>query len=257
MPGTGYVETAYRTAATVLPAADGDGTVIELRDLTFTEPMPVPDGEAAQIRVTVTPDTDGIDMQISSRVGGEVRDHVRGGAGRIDPGPAPVVDIAAVQARCDQADGRGGVPLSSLLSYGPHWRNLRSWYMGEGEALAFLHAEGIVATDLDRWVLHPGMLDEATSFARISVEGHYLPLSYGRVVVRGPMPAKMWSHLVFRASGTDEVIVADVTLYDEDGREIVAITDYVLRRVDPGRVMGVVTRKDPTAGRARRWGPCG
>ncbi|MFG2247612.1 SDR family NAD(P)-dependent oxidoreductase [Spirillospora sp. NPDC048823] len=245
MPGTGYVETAHRAAATALPAADGDGTVIELRDLTFTEPMPVPDGEAAQIRVTLTPEADGIDMRISSRVGGEVRDHVRGGAGRIDPGTAPVADIAAVRARCDQADGRGGVPLSSLLSYGPHWRNLRSWYMGEGEALAFLHAEGIVAADLDRWVLHPGMLDEATSFARISVEGHYLPLSYGRVVVRGAMPAKMWSHLVFRDSGTDEVIVADVTLYDEDGREVVAITDYVLRRVDPDRVMGVVTRKDP------------
>lgn len=246
MPGTGYVEAA-RCAAEALLDRGADGQVVELRDLAFVEPLPVPDGTAAEVRVVATAEAGGIDLEVRSVAGDTVRTHARGSAGWVSPGPAPVTDLAAVQARCTRADGRGGVPLSSLLTYGPHWHNLRRWWVGDGEALALLEAEGIVLADLDRWVLHPGMLDEATSFARLNVGGHYLPLGYGRLVVRGQLPARMWSHLRFRDSGTAEVITADVSLLDDGGREVVAITDYVLRRIDPDAVLATVSAPPATA----------
>ncbi|MGH3432457.1 MAG: SDR family NAD(P)-dependent oxidoreductase, partial [Thermocrispum sp.] len=240
MPGTGYVEIARAAAEAALPGR-GDGQLIELRDLAFVEPMPVPDGTSAELRVEFTADPDGAEFVVRSSAGGTVSSHARGGAGWVDAGPTPVVDLDAIRARCTQAGGQGGVALSTLLTYGPHWQNLQTWYTGDDEALALLEANDVVAADLHRWVLHPGILDEATSFARFSVEGHYLPLSYGRVVVRAAMPKRMWSHLRFRGGTGAEVIVADVSLLDDSGTEVVSITDYVLRRVDPDTVYTTVT----------------
>ncbi len=240
MPGTGYVEAARAAASVALPERP-PGAVVELRDLVFVEPMPVPDGTSAQLRVSFTPDPDGAELQVQSLAGGRVATHARGSAGWIDPGTAPVHDLVAIRQRCAQAGGYGGVALSSLLTYGPHWQNLRTWYTGDNEALGLLEPDDLVAGDLHRWVLHPGILDEATSFARFSVVGHYLPLSYGRVLTRAPMPRRMWSHLSFRTGGGAEVIVADVTLMDDDGVEIARIEEYVLRRVDPDAVLTTVT----------------
>jgi acyl carrier protein len=79
------------------------------------------------------------------------------------------------------------------------------------------------------------LLDEATSFGSSRGSGSYLPIGYGRVLVRGPLPASLWSHLRHRDSG-DELLLADLTLMDDDGVEVVAITDFALRRVDPAAV---------------------
>ena len=242
MPGTGYVEIA-RAAAEAALRARGAGHMIELRDVVFVEPMPVPDGTTAEVRVVFEAEPDGAEFQVRSIAGGVMATHARGSAGWVDPGEVPMVDLDAVRARCAQAGGQGGVALSSLLAYGPHWQNLRTWYTGTDEALALLEANDVVAADLHRWVLHPGILDEATSFARFSVEGHYLPLSYGRVVVRAPMPRRMWSHLRFRSGTSTEIIVADVSLVDDDGRELVSISDYVLRRIDPDAVLTTVSAR--------------
>jgi len=240
MPGTGYVEMAGVAMAAVLGQTD-DRHAIELRDLAFVEPLLVPDGASAAIRVELLDEAELREFRVTSRVEGQQeRVHARGSAARIPLTAAPTVDLSEIQARCIRAEGRGGVALSSLLVYGPHWHNLQHWYMGDGEALAMLEATGIVGTDYHRWGLHPGLLDEATSFARISVDGHYLPLGYGSVVTRGPLPERVWSHLRFRDTGTAEVITADISLYDEDGTEVVAITDYVLRRIDPDTLLPTV-----------------
>ena len=68
-----------------------------------------------------------------------------------------------------------------------------------------------------RWGLHPALLDVATSFGRGQGDGTYLPLSYGRIVVRGPLPTVFHSHLRHRASTTDEVVAADLSLTDTEG----------------------------------------
>ncbi|MBO4207994.1 SDR family oxidoreductase, partial [Micromonospora echinofusca] len=245
MPGTGYMEIARAAAEAALPGR-GDGQVIELRDVVFVEPMPVPDGTSAELRVVFEPEPDGAEFQVRSIAAGTTATHARGGAGWTGPEPTPVVDLDAIRGRCTQAGGQGGVALSSLLTYGPHWQNLRTWYTGDQEALALLEANDVVAADLHHWVLHPGILDEATSFARFRLEGHYLPLSYGRVVVRDRMPRRLWSHLRFRDSAGAEVIVADVSLIDDDGREIVSISDYVLRRINPDAVHATVTARPAT-----------
>ncbi|MFL6128579.1 MAG: SDR family NAD(P)-dependent oxidoreductase [Mycobacteriales bacterium] len=231
LPGTAHLE-CLRAAG----GSGGTGTV-ELRDVAFVAPLSVPDGAEAELRVEPL---GGGGFRL---VTGTVL-HSRGSARPVRADEPPAVDLAAIRSRCRPRDRTGESARVSTVAFGPHWDCLREWYVGTGEELALLEAGPAAAADLARWVLHPALLDVATSFGRSRGTGSYLPLSYGRVLVRGPLPARCWSHLRYQdPDGTDaaEVVTADVTVLDDAGRELVAITDFVLRRVDPDSVSSTVS----------------
>ncbi|MFE3447822.1 SDR family NAD(P)-dependent oxidoreductase [Nonomuraea sp. NPDC059194] len=243
LPGTGHVEMARTAAQAVLP---GDG-LVELRDVVFVEPLSVADGATAEVRVLFAPESDGAEFQVQSIVGDSHRTHARGTAAKVNPGPVDRVELRTIMDRCVLSpEGQGGVPLSGLLTLGGHWgKNLSSAYVGQHEALGLFEADDVVLEDLDRWGLHPALMDSATSFSWVEVEGHYLPLGYGRITVRGSLPEAFWSHLRITSTDTDEVLAVDVTLIAPDGTVLVQISDYVLRRIDTDAVVaGVVANAD-------------
>jgi phthiocerol/phenolphthiocerol synthesis type-I polyketide synthase E len=244
LPATAQLECARAAAAAVVPA--GAGGTVELRDVVFVEPLTVPDGTATELRVELA--ADGGQFTVASRAGGVARVHAHGAARRVDPGPASRLDLAAVRARCQPRGGGNGGPADhgaagrrSVLSFGARWDCLLEAYQGDGEELALIEAGGEAAAELGRWVLHPALLDVATSFGRGRGSGSYLPLSYGRLLVRAPLPARFYSLLRYRDDGGGEVIAADVTLVDETGLELVSVTDFLLRRIDADAVTAAVT----------------
>jgi phthiocerol/phenolphthiocerol synthesis type-I polyketide synthase E len=240
VPGTVHLEVLRHglAATTTAPA----GHVQELRDVVFAEPLAVADDAAAQLRVRFADDGTG---EVTSLAGGVSRLHARGAAGWVVPGPPGTIDLARVRARCVRHDPDD---LPSLFRYGPHWEGLREVWLGPDEDLGLIEAPEAVAAELDRYGLHPSLLDVATLHAQRRSHGLYLPFGYGRVLIRGRMPARLWSHLRHRDQGDGALLVVDLTLYDEHGTEVVAITDFMLRRVDPDSVgAGIATR---VAGRA-------
>ncbi len=101
VPGTGFVEAARAAFAAVVPAPDS-GHLIELRDVAFIEPMMVPDGTSAELRVVFSHGADGFDFQLISLADGVTRTHVSGTAawvaGRCGGRPGPGRGQAAVLA---------------------------------------------------------------------------------------------------------------------------------------------------------------
>jgi acyl carrier protein len=242
VPGTAHLESLRQALAATSPAPAGH--VIELRDVVFAEPLPVADDGSAEIRVRFT--GDGL-AEVTSVTGGVARAHARGGAGWVVPDPPRTVDLEKLRARCVRHDADD---LPSLFRYGPHWEGLREVWFGPDEDLGLIEAPDIVVAELDRYGLHPSLLDVATLHAQRRSHGLYLPFGYGRVLIRGPLPARLWSHLQHRDQGDGEILVVDLTLYDEDGTEVVAIKDYMLRRVDPdsvGASIGASVRGVPAA----------
>ncbi|WP_433260472.1 SDR family NAD(P)-dependent oxidoreductase [Actinosynnema sp. CS-041913] len=234
VPGTGHLENARATVAHCVPAPDGDA-VVELTDVAFLEPLSVPDGSAAEYRVSF----DGGEFTITSLRDGVRREHVRGSGGWTQSSTMDKVDLDAVKARCVRAADDVDNPFrtggrTSMLTFGPRWAALGEVHVGDGEELALVEAPAEALPDLDRWVLHPSLLDVATSFGSRG-EGSYLPLSYGRVVVRAPLPARFYSHLRYTET-SPEVLTADLTLVDEAGVPLVGISDFTLRRVDTDSV---------------------
>ncbi|MFD8527127.1 SDR family NAD(P)-dependent oxidoreductase [Streptosporangium canum] len=236
VPGTGHLETARAAVAACLPAPDADHAV-ELRDVAFLEPFSVPDGATAQYRVELTTSADGVEFRVVSRTAGHSATHVRGSAAWVRSEPVAEVDAPSIVARCRPSSAVRETGRTSMLTFGPRWDALGEHHVGPDEELARIVAPEAAMADLERWVLHPALLDVATAFGEGRGEGSYLPLSYGRVLVRGPLPARFWSHLRY-ADGGDDVVSADLTLFDEDGRVLVEIGDFVLRRVNRDAVTG-------------------
>ncbi|MGC4896676.1 SDR family NAD(P)-dependent oxidoreductase [Micromonospora sp. DT31] len=238
VPGTAHLESVRAAVAAALPAPGPDAAV-ELRDVVFLEPFSVPDGAVAQYRVELTPAEDGMVFAVASLAAGQARVHVRGAAGWTTDAapPAAVPTVTGRRVDDDASFGRG---RTSMLTFGPRWAALAEHHLADGEEVARVEAPAAALADLPSWGLHPALLDVATAFGRGQGSGTYLPLSYGRIVVRGTLPAVFHSHLRHRPGTTDEVVVADLSLRDPDGRELVAIGDFVLRRVDQGAVTGTL-----------------
>ena len=234
LPGTGHLEAVRRAVEEVYPAPS-PRHVVELRDVVFVEPMSVPEGASAELRVVLTNGAEGIEFQAVSLSGGVRRVHAQGTAAWVDPGPAPVVDIDEIRARCSLGRRERSETFESvtgLITFGPHWGNIRVVHEGAQEELAELRATEALAGALAGWGLCPSLLDEATAFGRTGGDDHYLPLGYGRITIRGPLPATLYSHLRHRDTGSTEVTSRDLSLYDESGREVVSIGEFTLRHVD-------------------------
>jgi phthiocerol/phenolphthiocerol synthesis type-I polyketide synthase E len=252
MPGTALLETVRRAVEAVHPAPS-PRHVVELRDVAFVEPMSVPEGTSAELRAVFAPGADGLDFMVVSLSGGTRRTHAQGSVTWVAADEAATADIEAIRRRCSLALREGDeavISVGGMLSFGPHWGNLSRVHEGADEELALIEATDATAADLSRWVLHPALLDEATAYGRTGGDGRFLPLGYGRLTVRRPLPARFWSHLRHRDTGNAEVAVADLTLLDGAGRELVSISDFTLRHVDPDALAAIVNAGPAGAGAA-------
>ncbi|GIJ63217.1 type I polyketide synthase [Virgisporangium aurantiacum] len=250
LPGTGQLELVRAAVAAVVPAPDGRH-VVELRDVAFVQPFAVPAGSTAEVRVEV----DGADVTVVSIVDGERRVHTSGTAAWV-PVDADPVDLDAIRRRCPDpavVEVEGG----RMLAFGPRWHSVREAWAGSGEQLVGLTAPDAALADLDRWPLHPALLDVATMPVSGPANGPEagpaaLPIGYGRLVVHDRIPARSWAHLrATSASTAPGVRSFDLTVVADDGRVLVSVTDFMLRPVDLAAVTTTVTTPAAPAPSAR------
>lgn len=248
VPGTGHLELARAAADSVAPA---DGRVVELRDVVFIEPLAVSDDASAEVQVVLEEAAEGFDFTIVSNSAGTVRTHAQGSVGWATAMSAPSADLAAIRRRCSLQTLEGAqatISSSGVLTFGPHWGNLKSIHIGAGEQLARIEANDTVADDLRRWPLHPALLDEATGFGRGPDGIPFLPLGYGRLTVHAPLSRTMWSHLRVHESRSNETFTADISLLDDAGRLLVSISEFTMRRIDPESLIGTIRQRSAAAG---------
>jgi thioesterase domain-containing protein len=239
LPGTGYLEIAR--------AAVGDrhvDRVVEISNLTFINPLRVTDGEQREVRIRLSRNGRGYQLGVTSRPGvdGEWLDHAEGKVSFADkPALAEPYPLEAVLARCSQqrisyAPGEQFTQQEEHLLFGPRWKVLRDVYFGQREALALLALPEDFAGDLEMYQVHPALLDLATGFGLPLTEGYdqfpslYVPFSYGRVCILHPLPGRLYSHARYKGQ-QNETTAFDITLIDEDGRVLVEIEDFMMKRV--------------------------
>lgn len=246
LPGTGYPELAR---AALLEY--GDRQPFEIRDLYFIRPLYVPDGESREVRVMLTPSERGYQFavrtgcRLDGRPAWELNSQASIEFGRLSR-PEPL-DLQSIFDRCrvsrsgDHPEGlRSG--QENHVRFGPRWRVLREVAYGDGEALARLELPEAFASDLDAgFGLHPALLDYATGYAMDLIEGYegedlWVPVSYGRIQVFGPLPQRIHSWVRNRADNRNdkEFAVFDVTITDPEGRVIVQIDEFTIKRLEEG-----------------------
>jgi acyl transferase domain-containing protein/thioesterase domain-containing protein len=242
LPGTGYLELA-RAALEEF----GETGSFELRDLYFFRPLHVEDGHAREVRVKLKRTEEGYGFEVrgrravDGRIGwelhaqAEVRLAPASEAARIDAGQ---IDARCAGARAHEATDAIPSPQEQHLRLGARWRVLRRAAFGRGEAFARLELPEAFAPDLERYTLHPALMDIATGFAMRLIEGYdarnlWVPVSYGVVRFRAPLERSLYSWVRSRGenkSGRD-IALFDVTLADASGRVLVEIEEFAIKKL--------------------------
>ena len=242
LPGTGYIEL-------LAEAAQAQGIkAFEIRDLYFLRAMPMEDHAARDMRVTLTAEGDALAAEMRSDC------TLQGKSGRQLHAQASLmqnmktapqdIDLSVIESRCDKtqsatADDRLRSPQEAHLNFGPRWHVLQEMSFGEGEGLATLHLPEAAQEDLDAGhLLHAGLMDLATGWAIQLAPGYkgghlWVPVSYGAIRVHGPLPAdiRSWVRLNAEKSG-DGFAGFDVTITDAEGRVLVEVADFAMKRLD-------------------------
>lgn len=207
----------------------------ELRDIFFMGPFNVlPDAERTlHLRIER-----GIEGAFSVYGENEQETFVVGKARFIDAPAAGRLDVEAIRARCTTrglvADGQ---LVQHFMDFGPRWGCATRIDLGQGEALVSLELPAAFLEDLEHFHLHPAMLDLATGGAQAIVPGFdpqgtfYVPLAYGRVLLRKPMTQRVFSHVRLRDATSKDSVSFDATLVDERGEEIATIENFMMRKV--------------------------
>jgi len=244
IPGTGYLELAAEALAEV-----GEKGPFEIRDLLFLRPLTVADDERREVRVKMRRNDAGYAFEVRSAcvVEGRPAWQLHAQAQLVlgtASGPG-VLDLPSIEQRCARVSrDAAGIrsPQEEHLSFGARWRVLREQRYGDGEALGALSlSEGF--SDLTQgWLLHPAVMDLATGFAMELIEGYrpttvWVPISYESVKVYGPLPREIRSFVrnAQPNKASSEFAVFDVTITDPQGRVLVDVRKFSIRKLPEGQ----------------------
>ena len=247
VPGATYLEMARAAAC------DGaGGTPVAIGAVVFLEPLIVPDGQSREVLTILEPPPSAerpSDFRVVSRPVGSAgiastwQEHVRG---TVEPeAPRQALEpsqLAALEARCPEAlSANASAREEGFLVTGGRWQSLLGVRVGEGELLAELELAAEHADDLETLALHPALLDIATGYVQLTREGNYLPLTYERLSVAGPLPRRLWSWTRLRGAAADDAdtISCDVTLLDEDGVARATVEGFSMKRVGEEALAGL------------------
>lgn len=259
VPGTGFLELARAAFAHL-----HDGPLM-LGDVAFLAPFAVPPGTVRALRIHLNRRDDGLwRFAIHGRADDEDwTEHAQGlvGGDRAErPRAAP---LDAVRASCTLAADPQDVVGSPYLRFGRRWHNIISISRGSDQALLSLELPEAFSGDLSRIALHPALLDFAVAGGQALIPGHdgtrdfFAPLSYGRIRILAPLPARIVSHIRYRRDQGDgqALAVFDATIADPGGNILVEIEGFTMIRVrDPALLSARITTP-AVAGDPRRDAP--
>jgi hypothetical protein len=220
-----------------------------LRDIAFRAPFSVRDDEERDLCVRLQPNGKHTAFSILGRPNAEATEWQEYATGFLETSgedQVPTADLAAIRRRCVAHAAVYDTPRrTSHLDFGPRWDVVRRIDYGEKEAVVSLELRPEFTGDLEDYRLHPALLDMATGSAQELVAGFdertdfYVPLSYGSLLARAPLTGRLQSHVRLGADTdvTGEFVSFDVTIYDESGRALVEVSDFVMMRVRDGQML--------------------
>lgn len=232
MPGVAYLEMA-RAAFSLHTGS----SAVCLRDVVFVQPLHVAESQTKEVRTALRGDGDGFSFTISSRTRGAAwMEHA---SGRLAPLEEPAGRHAmpselpawAGTDSVEQADTEGPV------TWGPRWHEIHKRPFGPGLALLELPADRKV--EAQAFGLYPPLLDLATACGVVELsDGPFLPLAYEAVRIWRDLGDKVWVRFERRDGARGSTVSFDVTLADPEGREVMRVERFTLKRVDESLLAG-------------------
>ena len=251
VPATAYLEAVlgaiYHTY--------GPGAHI-VEQAAFKQVLILRDGETRTVQLALTESApDRLSYQVASRPS-DAEDAALWtlhGAGtiRLAPGvtaapPAPI-QVAETQGRSTVRSGESFYQDIQQIGfdYGPTFRGAERIWFTDDEALAELRLAPAVTAELDRYHIHPALLDicfHVLASTRLHgdvrpAEGEtYLPVGLQSLQIFNRSGAARWSHaqLLEDMAAHGDTLTGDVMLLDDDGHVLVVATGLTMQRLNRG-----------------------
>ncbi|MBN1489665.1 MAG: SDR family NAD(P)-dependent oxidoreductase [Phycisphaerae bacterium] len=251
-PAAGYVEMALAAAGQVFA-----GDSVQVTGLRLHAPLPLEDGSARAVEMTVRPRSpDEADFEIRSVVA-DVLNH--GAAwtlhvsGMIRSTPMDLdgprhVSYAERRADCPQtlaADAFYRDLDAKGLGFGPAFRGLHRVWVGHGQSLALVNLPASLQHEADAYRIHPVLLDACWQAAGVLLHesrhgAEAVPVAVGVDEFRlfAPAGQRLYSHVVRHddSQAESDEAVFDATLFTESGRIIAETCGLHLKFVAAPRV---------------------
>ncbi|AEG94151.1 type I polyketide synthase [Ramlibacter tataouinensis] len=248
LPGTAYVEIASAAMAVLHPGAG-----VEIRSLSFEEPMLFERDAPRRVSVTLRPAAAGstdYSFLVRSRGDGEERwrEHARATVGLFNG------RLAAGPAAAGGSWRPGRPPQTGSLVFGPRWENLARMRLDGRRAVAEMELPDRFAGDLAAYHCHPALLDMAATFGLHLLDEAergrclFVPMSVERIRLAAPLPARFTSRVELRGQPQARFAGFDVSLHGPEGEPLATFEGFSLRGVESD----AVSRREPA--RARREG---
>lgn len=274
LPGAAYPELARAALAEL-----GVTRPFELRDLTFLRPLAAPGSGLVEAEVVLTPDEQGYRFELRERVTLEEPGSEGSPAGerkgRRTTGSANILlhDLDAVgQLDLDQdvlaypTRDPNSSHQQDHLRFGPRWQVLRRVQRGPSGSLAWLSLDEHLVGDVDQVGLHPALFDLGTGFAMDLIDGYtgdhlWVPLDYRQIRIFDRLPSAIVARASVLASSSEASGFAtfDIDLCDLDGRVLVRVDGFTVKRLDGAlevgtdrRVLASEVELDAPSGAARQ-----
>ncbi|MGA5042268.1 SDR family NAD(P)-dependent oxidoreductase [Streptomyces capoamus] len=223
--------------AAVAHAAGTPGAGVGLLDVVWVRPL-VAAERPQPVRVALTPDADRGTVSFEVRSAEAAPVVYCTGRARLDTGPEPVLDLAALRARCVRGPVAGVVCREAFAAagivYGPGMQALDQVWTGAGEVLARLRLPARLRAGRGDFLAHPAMVDAALqAIASLGTPGGGpggagLPFAVDRAELLRPVPADAWAH-VRPHPGTAASV--DIDVCDEQGRVCVRLHRLTVRQL--------------------------
>ena len=236
-PGTAYLEMVRSAFENHVQTG-----AIELREVFLIKPLVVEEDEEKEVRTLLKKRGDGWEFSIISGLEAELatwQEHARGEVVALEAESSQIYNIEEIEANCnereitatelEQASQKGD------REFGPRWEIFKQVKIGKNLGVAILELPEAFMADVNSYKLHPALLDGAINFLSATDEGRYLPFSYHKLRIKEPLPAKVYSYMRTAKNQpfSKETLKFDVTIVDENGRELVEIEGYTLRKIAP------------------------
>jgi NADPH:quinone reductase-like Zn-dependent oxidoreductase/malonyl CoA-acyl carrier protein transacylase/acyl carrier protein len=244
VPGATYA--AMALAAT--------GTPAHVQEVFFYEPIILPDKSSREVQLSMHPleDSSGWRFQVHSRpYGVDEAEWSLNADGTVVSGaddeqaPEGSVEVAIERLSRTRPQQLFDTFVDMELAWGPTWStSLKSLWVGDGEAVGDVVVGDELAEHLANEPIHPVLLDLCTGVAfpafpalmaatteQGALPDLFLPLRYGKVMLRERMPRRFYCRAKWQAGGLDsETQVFDLDFIDRDGRHLGGIREFTVKR---------------------------
>jgi acyl transferase domain-containing protein/acyl carrier protein len=239
LPGAAYAEIALAAALQAFP-----GEPCSLADVTFEQPLVLPETGWRQVQLIVSPHASGeATFRFASRSANASDKWALHATGKIYHGAnerreeeSPLAQSPdAVRSRCQEE-----MPVSAHyqamaaqgLQYGETFQAVAQIWRQDGEALVRLLVPESLTSELTLYHIHPALLDagfQAVATASPAGQGAqemYLPVGIDRLQVHARADGELWCHVRLRSGALSEDAghAADICFLDQDG-QLVAVVE--------------------------------